>query len=200
MNIRHLRFSVILLLGIILSANTLNTRAQEISLRNNLALDATLSPNIGMDMRLDSLWSVGIDFGIRPWSQNDNSRHRFRQFLISPQVRRWFSTSGSGHFVGADILYTHYNIGDVTMPFGMYRSIRDKRKQGDAVALGPFYGYSWNFASHWNLEAEVGVNIGYAWSKVYELGYCAPKIGFDRGIFFMPKIGVNIVYRFKGKK
>lgn len=189
------------LLAVLLFANTMRGQAQDISIRNNLAYDATLTPNIGVQVRIDSLWSAGIDFGIRPWSQNDNSKHRFRHFLISPEVKRWFSPSGNGHFIGANILYTHYNLGDVTMPFGMYRSIRNKRKQGDAVALGPFYGYSWNLARHWDIEAEVGFDIGYAWSKVYELGPCAPKIGFDRGVFVMPKIGINIAYKFiKGKK
>lgn len=187
----------ILLLSFFLFGNATKTKAQDISIKNNLAYDATLTPNLGMEVKIDSLWSVGINAGIRIWPRTDMTTRKYRHLLVAPEVRRWFKTSGSGHFIGADILYTHYNIGGITLPFGLYPSVKDKRKQGDAVALGPFYGYTWNLARHWSIEAEGGINIGYAWSNVYKKGPYGAKTDFERNVFLMPKIGVNIVYTFR---
>lgn len=187
-------FIIALLLAVLLQSGVIKSQAQEYSIRNNLAYDATLTPNLGFEVSLDSLWSVGIDVGLRAWPRSDNKTRKYRHLLISPEVRRWFASSGKGHFVGANLLYTHFNVGDIKMPFGLYPSVKHKRKQGDAVAIGPFYGYSWALARHWSLEAEVGIDIGYSWSDVYETIPCTPKIDSDKGVFVMPKVGVNIVY------
>lgn len=187
-------FIIAFVLAVILSARVMESQAQDFSVRNNLVYDATLTPNLGFDARIDSLWTIGIEVGLRAWPRSDYKTRKYRHLLISPEVRRWFTSAGKGHFVGANILYTHFNVGDIKMPFGLYPSVKHKRKQGDAIALGPFYGYSWNLARHWNLEAEVGFDVGYAWSDVYETVPCTPKIDTDKSFFVMPKVGVNIVY------
>lgn len=173
--------------------------AQTVSVKNNILYDATLTPNLGIEIKIDSLWSVGINAGLRPWPTSDNTTRKYKHFLIAPELRRWFSAAGKGHYVGADILYTHFNVGDIKMPFGLYKSVRHKRKQGDAVAIGPFYGYAWRLSPHWRLEAEAGFDIGYAWYNVYDCGHCGTKTGSDNDVFLMPRAGVNAVYTF-GKK
>lgn len=183
-----------LFLTILLFGGTKAT-AQTVSVRNNLLYDATLTPNLGIDVKVDSLWSVGLDVGLRPWPRGDEKTRKYRHFLIAPEVRRWLKGTGNGHFFGADLLYTHYNVGNIKMPFGLYPSVRHKRKQGDAVALGPFYGYSWRLAKHWSVEALAGFDVGLSWSDVYECGHCGTKTGTDNGVFLMPRVGVNAVYK-----
>lgn len=192
-------FFHVLLFAFLLACGT-KSHAQTVSLKNNILYDATLTPNFGIEVGLDSLWSVGVNAGLRPWPRNDNTTRKYRHFLISLEGRRWFSHTGLGHFLGANLLYTHFNVGGITMPFGLYRSVRHKRKQGDAVAVGPYYGYSWRLADHWNVEVEAGLDIGYAWTNVYDCGHCGTKVGEDNKVFLMPKIGVNAVYNFGGKR
>lgn len=168
--------------------------AQDISLRNNILYDATLTPNLGGEVGFDSLWSVGMDLGIQIFPRSKWTRHKFRHLLIAPEIRRYFSKDKTGHFVGANFLYTHYNMVGITFPFGLYRSVRHKRKQGNAIALGPQYGYVWQLSQKWRLEAEGGIDIGYSWSKVFSQDHPDKRIGYDKGFFLMPKLGVNIVY------
>lgn len=191
--------TAVLFLSTILYGAT-NCQAQSVSIRNNLLYDATLTPNLGLEIGIDSLWSVGVDAGLRPWPTSDNTTRKYKHFLIAPEVRRWLKQTDKGHFFGANILYTHFNVGSIKMPFGLYPSVRHKRKQGDAIAIGPSYGYSWRLASHWRIEAEAGFDVGYSWANVYECGHCGTKTGTDNGVFLMPRVGVNAVYSIgKGK-
>lgn len=190
------RLTLLLLLVVFLCAPT-QVHAQTVSIKNNVLYDATLTPNLGVEVGVDSVWTVGLNVGLRPWPTSDNTTRKYRHFLIAPEARRWLRQAGEGHFIGADALYTHFNVGGITMPFGLYRSVRHHRKEGDAVALGPFYGYAWRLASHWSIEAEAGLNIGYAWYDVYDCGHCGTKTGTDNGVFLMPKVGVNVIYHVK---
>lgn len=185
---------ITLFLSLILLFGGIKCNAQTVSIKNNLVYDATLTPNLGIEVGIDTLWSVGLNVGLRPWPTSDYTTRKYKHFLISPEVKRWFSHTGKGHYLGANILYTHFNVGNIKMPFGLYPSVRHKRKQGDAIALGPFYGYSWRLANHWRVEAEAGFDIGYSWSDVYECGHCGTKTGTDNGVFLMPRVGVNAVY------
>lgn len=188
---------ILALLLIFIPLCALKINAQTVSIKNNLLYDATLTPNLGVEVGIDSLWSVGVNAGLRPWPRNAETTRKYRHFLISFEGRRWFKHTGEGQFLGANILYTHFNVGNIRFPFGMYRDVRHNRKQGDAVALGPYYGYSWRLADHWNLEVEAGLDIGYAWTNVYDCGHCGTKIGEDNKVFLMPKLGVNAVYTIK---
>lgn len=193
---KKIQDSILLLILIALfSIGSTSCKAQTFSVRNNLLYDATLTPNLGFDVRIDSLWSVGVDVGLRPWPRGDETTRKYRHFLVSPEVRRWLRNAGSGHFFGANLLYTHFNVGNIKMPFGLYPSVRHQRKQGDAIAIGPSYGYSWRLASHWSIEAEAGFDIGLSWSDVYECGHCGTKTGTDNGVFLMPRVGINAVYK-----
>lgn len=83
---------------------------------------------------------------------------------------------------------------EVKFPFGMYKSVRDGRREGDLLALGIFYGYNWRLNRHFRLEAEVGVAAGYAWGKEYDCGHCGTYRGDYDGPFVVPKLALNIVY------
>lgn len=171
--------------------------AQEsgVLLKNNLLYDATLTPNLGVEVAVDSVWSVGAEVGLRIWPRDKWATRKYRHLLIAPEVRRWLKHTGTGHFVGANILYTHFNVVGVKFPFGLYGSQRHERKQGNAFALGPQYGYVWRLAPRWKLEAECGIDVGYQWSKVFRRERPCERMGSDHGFFLMPRLGVNIVYR-----
>ena len=203
---RHEVFGRLLMMVLLLSpALSLVTEAQSpdsdsvpqrrIALRTNLLYDATLSPNIGVDVRVDSTWTVGLLAGINAWDIDKEKNKKWRHMLFSLRARKFLNESVFHKgYIEADVIYSHFNVGNVKFPFGLYKSVRDRRLQGDLVALGGKYGYSWILARDWRIEAEGGVAVGYAWFKEYDCPHCGTFLGNGDRIFLLPQLGINVVY------
>lgn len=169
--------------------------AQEVALRNNLLYDATLTPNLGADIRLDSIWTVGAIVGLNAWDIDKDKNKKWRHLLIEPNVRRWLNRSPfSKSYLEGDLIYSHFNVGNTTIPFSLYDAVKEKRLQGDLFALGGKFGYSWILARTWRVEAEAGLAIGYAWFKEYDCPTCGTYLGEGDRIFLLPQLGINVVY------
>lgn len=169
--------------------------AQTLALRNNLLYDVSLTPNIGVDLKIDSLWTLGAVVGLNAWDIDKTKNKKWRHFLIEPNVRYWMNGDPfhKSYFEG-DLIYSHFNVGNTTIPFSLYDAVKEKRLQGDLFALGGKYGYSWILARHWRVEAEAGIAIGYAWFKEYECATCGQQLGEGDRIFLLPQLGINVVY------
>lgn len=192
--------------------------AQTLALRTNLLYDATLSPNLGVEVRRDSTWSAGINVGFNAWDIDKEKNKKWRHLLVSPNVRHYFGhkrdslcvygytnngtygvlrdsvvTRRMQYFEG-NLIYSHYNVGNAKIPFGLYSAIKDRRLQGDLLALGAKYGYAWILARDWRIEAEAGVAVGYAWFKEYDCDHCGTYYGKGDRIFLLPQLGINVVY------
>ena len=203
-----------LLLGLIIT----RVSGQTMVLRTNLLYDATLSPNIGAEVRLDSTWTAGINVGFNAWDIDKEKNKKWRHLLVSPNVRHYFGhkrdslcvygyakdgaygilrdsvvTRRMQYFEG-NLIYSHYNVGNAKIPFGLYSAIKDRRLQGDLLALGAKYGYAWILARDWRIEAEAGVAVGYAWFKEYDCDHCGTYYGKGDRIFLLPQLGINVVY------
>ena len=166
-----------------------------VAMRTNLLYDATLSPNLGVDVRVDSTWTVGLLAGMNAWDIDKEKNKKWRHMLFSFRARKYVNDSvfHKGYFE-ADAIYSHFNVGNVKFPLGLYKTVRERRLQGDLLALGGKYGYSWILSRDWRIEAEAGVAIGYAWFKEYDCPHCGTYYGKDDRIFLLPQLGVNIVY------
>ena len=178
---------------------TNSVSAQQVTLSNNLLYDATLTPNLRLGVRLSPHWSMGLTAGYRPWPTDDNTSRKWKHLLLAPDVRYWTDSVDVRHFFGINLIYSHYNVADVKFPFGLWKSVRDERRQGDLGAIGAYYGYSWPLGRFWNLEAHIGAAIGYTKFDRYECGHCGTKIGTDKKVFVMPQAGVSIVYNIPGR-
>ena len=204
--IRHNLFGRLLAIALLLSpALSLVAEAQSpecdsvpqgrIALRTNLLYDATLSPNLGVEVRVDSAWTVGLLAGINAWDVDKAKNRKWRHMLFSLRARKFLNDSVFHKgYIEADVIYSHFNVGNVKFPFGLYKSVRDRRLQGDLVALGGKYGYSWILARDWRIEAEAGVAVGYAWFKEYDCPHCGTFLGDGDRIFLLPQLGINVVY------
>ena len=173
--------------------------AQQVTLSNNLLYDAWLTPNLRMGVRLSPHWSVGLTAGYRPWPTDDQTSKKWKHLLLAPDVRYWTDSVNVHHFFGVNLIYSHYNVADVKFPFGLWKSVRDERRQGDLGAIGAYYGYSWPLGRFWNLEAHIGAAIGYTKFDRYECGHCGTKIGTKHKIFVLPQAGVSIVFNIPGR-
>lgn len=171
--------------------------AQRLALRNNLLYDATLTPNLGAEIRLDSVWTVGLNVGINAWDIDKAINKKWRHVLVSPNVRKYLhrgDTLWHKSYIEGNLIYSHFNVGNTKIPFGLYSAIKDRRLQGDLLALGGKYGYSWILSRDWRLEAEAGIAIGYAWFKEYDCDHCGTFYGKGDRIFLLPQLGINVVY------
>ena len=192
---------------------SLGAGAQKLAVKNNLLYDMVQTPNIGFEAAVAKRWTVGINVGYNPWWHHANSNNIFpfgkgyarakddriqwRHLLVAPEARYWLCSPFAGHFVGGRAFYSHFNMGNVKFPFGLYPSLKGIRRQGDAIALGAFYGYSWPLSTRWSLEAEAGIDVGYAWFKNYNCAHCGAYINKQSKPFVAPKIGINAVYLIK---
>ena len=63
-------------------------RAQQFAVGNNLVYSAALTPNLSLETRLDSSWTLGIAGGFRPWPTDDTAQRKYRHFSINLYGRR----------------------------------------------------------------------------------------------------------------
>ena len=176
------------------------SRLPNASVRTNLIWAAAAEPNLGVDFVVGEHWTVGGNFGLKAWPRwmvwdwdTDNDT-RWRNFAIVPEVRWWRTVPFEGWFAGADFIYTHFNVGGVHFPFGMYKDVRDHRFQGSYWGGGLFAGYSWWLGRRWRLEAEAGLAGGLAAYDKYDCPHCGTFLGEERKVAVVPKLGLNLAY------
>lgn len=175
--------------------------AQEnFAVRNNFIYDISGTLNLGADVRVSPHWTMGLNAGYRPWPTDDKTARKWKHFLIAPELRYWTDSTFHRSYWGTNVFYSHYNVGHVTFPFGLYKTVRDKRVQGDLIGLGAFYGRSWRLNRYFRLEGELGLGIGYTWAKKYECAHCGAYEGKHNKAFLIPKLTLNIVYQKVPKK
>ena len=175
-------------------------KAQNVSVRTNLAWDAVAEPNLGLEIQAGDHWSVGADAGLKAWPRwlawdwDGNNTVHWRNFAVVPEVRYYFDQVFRGFFAGADAVYTHYNVGNVQFPFGLYPEAKDYRLQGSFWGGGLFMGYAWWMGSHWRMELEAGAAGGLAAYDRYDCAHCGTKLAEERKVAVVPKLAVNVAW------
>lgn len=177
--------------------------AKGFALRNNLLYDATVTPNLGMEIPLGLHTSLGVNAGFKwwnrffPWDRDTEKAAKWRNLMIVPEFRYYPKVRGTGHFFGLNFVYTHYNAAALNFPVGtIYKEVRDLRLQGDLYGGGLFYGYSWRLGNRWRIEAEAGLGAGRYDQDVFECPYCGKQLRSEKGWTLLPRLGANIVYTF----
>ncbi|MBO4670587.1 MAG: DUF3575 domain-containing protein [Bacteroidales bacterium] len=181
-------------------------RRESISLGTNLLYWASGTPNAHFWIPVGDNVTLGLTGGLKPWPRwwpwdNDPKiDSKWRHFAIVPNFRWWPEANYDGFFLGADLLWTHYNVGGVTFPLGLYPEVREHRLQGDFLALGVTIGYSWWLTKHLRLEAEAGIAAGYNRAQRYQCAWCGADLGKTTGPGVVPKLGLNLAYNFFREK
>lgn len=169
--------------------------AQSFALKTNLLYDATLTPSLGFELPMSTKhWTYGVNGGFRPWPTDDEVTRKYRHVLVSPYVRLWTDSIYRKSFFSLYAVYSHYNVADVKFPFGLYKEVRDSRRQGDLGALGLSYGYNWPLSARWHLEAEAGMALAFTRFEEFACGHCGAKLGTKNKLFALPKVALNLVY------
>lgn len=176
-----------LLAAAVLAVMTIPAASQTTSLKNNLLYDATLTPNIGIEQKIDSLSTVQLFYGLNPWRLSDTKR--LRHWSLMPEYRRWFKEPFLGHFVGLHALGGEFNIAGI----GPTACIRDYHYEGWYVGGGLTYGYAWRLCDYWNLEAAIGLGYVHLAYDKYENEECGLPLGSGRRNYVGPtKLALNL--------
>ena len=170
------------------------------ALRTNLFYAGTATPNLGIDFAIGQHASLGVSAGLKPWPRwlawdyDVQNPTKWRHLLVAPEFRWWPKRTFDGWFFGADFLYSHYNIGAITFPFGLYSVLNEHRLQGDAYGAGLFAGHSWWLGEHWRLELAGGAAAAWINADRYACAHCGAQVGTEQGVVVLPQLALNIAW------
>ena len=131
------------------SSRTDNTDYGTLSLRANLLRWATLTPDLGIEWRINRNWSIQINGTWTSWSWDDSNR-RYALWEISPEVRYYMGVRKRG-YLGA-----MYHAGEFNYKLG------DTGKQGDLMGGGLTGGYLLKLNRTLNLDFSLGIGCTHA--------------------------------------
>lgn len=176
----------------------LRADARQFAVKTNILYDATLTVNLGVEMKLSPRWSVDLSGNYNAWTLRGN---RWKHWLVQPEARYWLCDATAGHFLAAHALGGQFNVGNLSFTrdiFGLnFGNLKNYRYQGWMGGVGLGYGYSWLLGRHWNIEAEIGVGWIYTHYDVYRCAGCGRRAGRNHRNFVTPtKAALNLVYVF----
>lgn len=179
---------IFLLTGILLLLSV-TARAQYAAIKSNLLYDATATVNAGVEVGLSSRWTLDLSGNYNGWELGEK---KWKHWLVQPEIRHWLGDSRKGHYFGIHLHGGQLNLG--RLPFGGH-ALENHYRQGWFYGAGIGYGYQWNLARHWKLEA--GIGLGYARFDYDEYGcpICGGKLGEgSKNYWGVTKLNLSLVY------
>ena len=192
-----IRYFLLPLLAVLL---TMPGFAQKPALKTNLLYDATANANLAVEAKVAPLWTMELSGNLNLWKFSDSKQ--WRNWVLQPEIRRWFCNEFSGHFIGMHVFGGQYNIAKVNLDFKFlgtdFSVLKDSRAQGWFVGAGVAYGYDWIINRRWTFEAEIGVGWAYTRYDRYPCAVCGTKLDDNRPHNYVgpTKLALNIIYNF----
>lgn len=170
--------------------------AQKIGLKNNLLYDATLTPNLALEIGLAPRTTLDILGNYNPFTFKNNKK--IKHWLVQPELRFWSCERFNGFFWGIHALGGEFNVGGVKLPFKIWPQIKNHRYEGYYYGGGASIGKQWILSPRWNLEASIGAGyIRYHYDR-YECAKCGAWLNKNtRNYFGVTKATLSIVYMLK---
>ena len=154
------------------------------SLRFNLLRWATLTPDLGLEWRINRHISILVDGSWTSWSWSDKDR-RYALWKVSPEVRYYIGKEKRG-FLGA-----MYHIGEFNYKLG------DTGKQGDYQGGGITGGYT--LALNRALSLDFHAGLGYTradYDKYKVIDGVRVRAGSDtKNYWGINQLGVTLVWK-----
>lgn len=142
-------------------------KAQRIAMSTDALQWALISPNLGLEVAVSQHHALAFSASTCPVKISD--RLSVTHLSVSPQYKYWFRMPFYGHYVGASMLYSSYDL-----------SLGKTARTGNLLAACADYGYSLIIGRRWNLVPHVGLGLG------VDLGEQT------RFVPLVAKIGINI--------
>lgn len=168
---------------------------KQFALKSNVLYWATATPNVGMEFSAGAKSTLQMFYGWNPWKSS--GERKLRHWVLQPEYRHWFCQPFNGWFVGVHLMGGEFNIGEVKLPFGLFKELRDRRYEGWFAGGGITGGYQWMLSKHWNLEASLGLGYDYIRYDKFACGYCGEILKSSHRHYFGPtKLALSFIYIF----
>lgn len=173
----NLKQRILQRLGALMLASILclNLNAQHAAVKTNLLYDATLTPNLGVELGLGRKSTMQVLYSLNLWKHPLNNDKMWKHWQLLGEYRWWPCSKFNGHFIGVHAMGGEFDMQKVRFKLPFYNwpsDLRDKRYEGWNAGGGFTYGYQWILGRHWNLEASLGVGYQYISYKRYPCAEC----------------------------
>ncbi len=128
----------------------------ELYVRANLLRWATLTPDVGIEVRADRSWGLLVNGSWTSWSRN-NADRRYALWEVAPEFRWYLGRSKRG-YVGVMYKFGSFNY-----------KLSDTGKQGDLTGGGLTGGYLLRLNRSLSLDLSLGVGCLHADYEKYEV-------------------------------
>lgn len=173
------------LMGFIVTAG----KAQMLTVKTNVALDAIKAPNLGLEMTTGNhtALSLSVFYADNPLIANDS-----RVSAIQPEWKYYFSGRAlHSHYIGIGAIGADYKI-----------HWKNKNYDGNAVGLGLTFGYVWNISKRWNIDFHAGLGaITYKQKEYYDgdnyedYAIDGKELANSKGYYLLPTdFGISLAY------
>jgi hypothetical protein len=191
---RHL----ITLTALFLAATTGEALAQRVAVKADLLYGGgTLTPNLALEVAAGNRSTIGLLAGYNPWHHrsSDGANRKIAHVLVMPEYRYWTCERFNGHFFGAHLLFSHFNVGGVKIPLLFDR---DSRHEGYAAGAGLAYGYHLAINAAWGVEFTLGAGVVYLDYEKFPCTRCGELLEKKSEYYFGPtRAGISLVYILK---
>lgn len=133
-----------------------SSQPYHLSLRANLLRWASLTPDLGIEWRINRHWGVMVNGSWTSWSW-DNRNRRYALWKVSPEVRYYLGKQGKG-FLGA-----MYHTGE------FHYKLDATGRQGDYQGAGLTGGYQFTLNRSLSLDLHAAAGYTYADYDEYSL-------------------------------
>lgn len=167
--------------------------AQNTTLKANALYYGMLIPNISVETKLSSHWTINGDFVISFWESINQRPFKGLQVIVEP--RYYTKEAFNGFYVAPLLGYDSYTLSKWDHPW--YHE-----QHGVGWMLGATIGYQMEIARRWNLDFYLGG--GYHYGRYYGIDKRAGEryADWNTSAEWMPyKVGVTFAYKLgMGKK
>lgn len=161
------------------------TNDYHLSLRANLLRWATLTPDLGVEWRINPSWGILVNGSWTSWTWNDKDR-RYALWEVSPEVR-YYIGKGKRGYIGA-----MYKAGQFNYKFSA------TGRQGDLMGGGIVGGYQLRLNNALALDFNLGIGCVHADYEKYEvIDGVRVRRGTENKNWWGPvNAGVTLVWQF----
>ena len=157
-----------------------------LALRTNLLRWATLTPDIGIEWRINRNWSIQVNGSWTSWSWDDSNR-RYALWEVSPEVRYYIGKEKRG-YLGA-----MYHVGQFNYKFS------DTGRQGDLMGGGITGGYWLKLNRSLSLDYSLGIGCTHADYDKYTVidGVRVKRGKENKNYWGVNHAGITLVWKLK---
>lgn len=169
---------------------------QNIAIKNNILYDLTLTPNLGIEMKLSNKSTLNISGGYNPFNLGEYKK--FKHWMVQPEYRYWLCEKFNGTYLGLHAHGGEFNIADLKLPFGFFPELKNHKYEGYFYGAGLSIGHQWILSNRWNLEASLGLGYVRFEADKYPCAECGEKIKSSNYNYWGPtKTVISFIYFIK---